>query len=186
MLPFCLLFPIKFLLKGIYGLEEDDIWSIPRWLFSAWQSLICKWDASPCCMKPSIKFLLKRIYGLVEDVGWRIPRWLFSARQSLICKWDDFSFFWVSNKFLLKGIYGLEEVVWKTPKRLFSAWPSFVSKWNVGSIYESFFGLKHPIKFLLMRTYGLEFSTWPSYVSEWNESLPSLFLAWRIQAIFLL
>ena len=24
------------------------------------------------------------------------------------------------------------------------------------SIYESLFGLKHPIKFLLMRTYGLE------------------------------
>ena len=78
------------------------------------------------------------------------------------------------NKFLLKRIYGLEEVVWKIPRRLFSAWSSFVSKWNERSIYEYLFGLKHPIKFLLMRTYGLEedvvrqisrllFSSWPSW-----------------------
>ena len=60
------------------------------------------------------------------------------------------------NKFLLKRIYGLEKVVWKIPKRLFSAWPSFVSKWNERSIYESFFGLKHPITFLLIKTYSLE------------------------------
>ena len=60
------------------------------------------------------------------------------------------------NKFLLKRIYGLEEVVWKILRRLFIAWPSFVSKWNERSIYESLFGLKHPIKFLLMRTYGFE------------------------------
>ena len=65
--------PIKFLLKRIYGLEDDDVQRIPRWLFSARQSFICKWDdfsisESPCCMKPSIKFLLKRMYGLEEDV----------------------------------------------------------------------------------------------------------------------
>ena len=35
---------IKFLLKRIYGLEEDVGWRIPRWLFSARQSLVCKWD----------------------------------------------------------------------------------------------------------------------------------------------
>ena len=34
----------KFLLKRIYGLEDDDVWIIPGWLFSARQSLICKWD----------------------------------------------------------------------------------------------------------------------------------------------
>ena len=34
----------KFLLKIIYGLEDDDGWRIPRWLFSARQSLVCKWD----------------------------------------------------------------------------------------------------------------------------------------------
>ena len=34
----------KFLLKRIYGLEDDDGWRIPRWLFSARQSLVCKWD----------------------------------------------------------------------------------------------------------------------------------------------
>ena len=59
-------------------------------------------------------------------------------------------------KFLLKRICGLEGVVWKIPRRLFGAWPSFVSEWNERSISESIFGLKHQIKFLLMRTYGLE------------------------------
>ena len=32
----------------------------------------------------------------------------------------------------------------------------FVSEWNERSIYESIFGLRHQIKFLLMRSYGLE------------------------------
>ena len=84
------------------------------------------------------------------------------------------------KNFLLKRIYGLEEVVWKIPKRLFSAWPSFVSKWNERSIYESFFGLKPPITFLLIRTYGLEedgvwqisrllFSSWPSWYLIYSE-----------------
>ena len=35
---------IKFLLKRIYSLEENVGWWIPRWLLSAKQSLICKWD----------------------------------------------------------------------------------------------------------------------------------------------
>ena len=78
------------------------------------------------------------------------------------------------NKFLLKRIYGLEEVVWKIPRRLFSAWPSFVSELNERSIYESLCGLKHPIKFLLIRTYSLKedvvwkisrllFKSWPPW-----------------------
>ena len=67
----CLKPSIKFLLKRIYGLEEDVGWRIQKWLFSARQSLICKWDDysyfwGSCCPKPSIKFLLKRIYGLEE------------------------------------------------------------------------------------------------------------------------
>ena len=33
----------KFLLKRIYGLEDVG-GRIPRWLFSAWQSLVYKWD----------------------------------------------------------------------------------------------------------------------------------------------
>ena len=71
------------------GLEDDDVRRIPRWLFSAKQSLIangmvlaiferkCGWriqdfiySESPCCMMPPIKFLLKRIYGL-EEVVWK-------------------------------------------------------------------------------------------------------------------
>ena len=83
------------------------------------------------------------------------------------------------NKFLLKRIYGWE-VFGKIPRRLFSAWSSFVSKWNERSIYQSLFGLKHPIKFLLMRTYRLEedfvwqisrllFSSWPSWYLIYSE-----------------
>ena len=44
----------------------------------------------------------------------------------------------------------------KIPRRLFSAEPSFVSEWNERSISKSLFGLTHPIKFLPVRTYGLE------------------------------
>ena len=83
-------------------------------------------------------------------------------------------------KFLLKRICGLEEAVWKIPWRLFSACQSFVSERNERSI----FGLTHPIKFLLMRTYGLEvdavwrisrllFSSW----STWYLIKMSLFWA---------
>ena len=52
----------------------------------------------------------------------------------LISEWDDFIYsespccMMHLNKFLLKRIYGLEEVIPKMPRRLFSAWPSFVSK----------------------------------------------------------
>ena len=110
---------------------------------------------------------------------------LLSAGQSLICKWDAISQSQCcrtpSIRYLLKVIYGLEEVVWKIPKRLFSAWPSLVSGWNERSISKSLFGLKHPVKFLLIRTYSLEegvfwrierwlFSGWPpSLISEWND-----------------
>ena len=82
--PICLLPPIKFLLKMIYGFEDDVVWRIPRWLlFSARQSLICKWDdfsysESPCCLTHPIKLLLETLYGL-EDVVWRISRCLFSS-----------------------------------------------------------------------------------------------------------
>ena len=90
---------IKFLLKRIYGLEDVG-WRISRWLFSARQSLICKWDEFSyfwvsMLLGASHQVYAQKIYGLEDDV-WRIPRWLFSARQSLVCKWDDFSNFWVS------------------------------------------------------------------------------------------
>ena len=44
----------------------------------------------------------------------------------------------------------------RIPRWLFNAWPSLISEWNERSIYESLFSLKHPIKFLLIRTYSLE------------------------------
>ena len=97
-----------------------------------------------------------------------------------------------SIRFLLKRIYGLEEVVWKIPRRLFSAWPSLVSEWNERSISESHFCLTNPIKFLLMRTYSLEedivwrisrwlFSWWPSLISE--QILVSI-LPWILPSVF--
>ena len=51
---------IKFLLKRIHG-WEDVGWRIPRWLISAWPSLMCEWGAFSCseslyCRKPFIKF----------------------------------------------------------------------------------------------------------------------------------
>ena len=82
--------------------------------------------------------------------------------------------------FLLKRIYGLEEIVRKIPRRLFNARQPLTSEWKKRSISKFLFGMTYPIKFLLMRTYGLEkdvvwristwlFSGWPSFISEWND-----------------
>ena len=62
---------------------------IPGWLFSARQSLVCKWDNWNY-------FWVSMLHETFHQVGWIIPGWLFSTRQSLICKWDDLSYFWVS------------------------------------------------------------------------------------------
>ena len=72
------------------------------------------------------------------------------------------------------------EKLFENLRRLFSAWPSLVSEWNERSISKSLFGLSHPIKFLLIRTYSLEeevvwriprwlFSWWTSLISGWND-----------------
>ena len=63
--------PIKFLLKRIYGLEDDDVWIIPRWLLSAWPSSMCRWDdcsysQSLCCLTHPTMFMLNRMYGMEE------------------------------------------------------------------------------------------------------------------------
>ena len=42
--PYCWNPSIKFLIKRIYGLEEDAVWRIRRWLFTAGPSLMCEWD----------------------------------------------------------------------------------------------------------------------------------------------
>ena len=69
----CMKPSIKFLLKRIYGLKEDVGLRIPRWLFSARQSLICKWDGlniseSPCCPKPSFYSKGYMVWKML--VGW--------------------------------------------------------------------------------------------------------------------
>ena len=59
--PYCWKPSIIILIKTIYGLEEDAGWNIPKWLFSAWPSLMCEWDDfcffwMPLCQKPSSSF----------------------------------------------------------------------------------------------------------------------------------
>ena len=60
-----------------------------------------------------------------------------------------------------------------------SSWSSLASKWNERNISKFLFDLIHPIKFLLMRTCGLEeevvcrisrwLFSWQSLISEWND-----------------
>ena len=126
--PCCQKPSIKFLLKRIYGLEDDDVCSVLS------NGMILAISEPLFCRKPSINFLLTRIYGwkmlfeefhdgclmlglwhlygMISDflcilsvccLQWNFcsrgnivsktmfeefRRWLFSARQSLICKWD--------------------------------------------------------------------------------------------------
>ena len=118
----------------------------------------------------------------IEYVGWK-RRCLKNKKMSV----NFLTIFFESPgcmmhpiKFLLKRIYGFEEVVWKIPRRLLSAWPSLISEWNKWSIFKSLSGLTYPIKFLLMRRYGLVedfvwrisrwlFSGWPTMITEWND-----------------
>ena len=103
-----------------YGLVEDVVWRMSRWLLSAWPSLVSEcylFNIFPIWLMHTIKFSRKRIYGL-EYVVWRIWRWLFSAQPFLICAWDEFGFSESPNclihpiKFLLVTIYELGDVVW--------------------------------------------------------------------------
>ena len=86
---------IRFLFKRIYRLEED-VWKIPRRLFSAWPSLVSEWNErsiskSQFGLTNPIKFLLIWTYGLEEEVVWRISIWLLSGWTSLISEWNDLS-----------------------------------------------------------------------------------------------
>ena len=56
-----------------YGLEEDVVNKILRWLFSGWPTLIPPWknlSSFPFlfALKTPINFMLKRKYGLEKDV----------------------------------------------------------------------------------------------------------------------
>ena len=131
----CLLPLIKVLLKRIYGLEDDDVWRKSRWLCSARQSLICNLDDISyfwVCMLPEAfhqfsaqedirlgrRCWWKKQNGcLVLGNLWYLNRMISAFSESPCCRKP-------SIKFLLKRIYGLEEVIWKMPWRLFSAWPS--------------------------------------------------------------
>ena len=119
---------IDFLIKRIYGLEEDVSWRIPRWLYSAWPSLMWEWgDFSyfwvSILPEAFHQFFDQENIWFEEDVGWIIPRWMFSAWPSLTCDWDDICYFWVAIlseaflEFLLKRIYGLEvDGGWRIPR----------------------------------------------------------------------
>ena len=127
-LEFCVTYllaaPIKFLLKRIYGLEDDDVWIIPRWLFSAWPSSMCGWgDCSysewVCCLTHPTMFMLNR------NIGWKRcclknKQCLLSSWPSLISEWNDF-------------IYSSLHVAWCLPS-------SFCSRENIfwKKLFENF------------------------------------------------
>ena len=99
--PYCEKPPINFLIKKIYGSEEDVGWRIPGGCIvhsHLWCEnwLILAFSESLYCRKPPTNFLITSIYSLEEDVGWWISRWLFSAWPSLKSEWGDFSYFLVS------------------------------------------------------------------------------------------
>ena len=148
---------------------QEDIWFWRCWLKNSKMAvyyIAIFWYVSwmiLAILSLHVALRLPSSFCLRQYMGWKM---LFEEYQDaslvLISEWSDFIYSvspcWMmhSNKFLLKRIYGFKEVVWKMPRGLFSAWTSFVSEWNERNNYESLFGLKRPIKFLLMRTCSLE------------------------------
>ena len=164
---------------------------IPRWLFSARQSLIGKCNDLSyfwVSMYPEafLKCLLQRKYSLKEDVGWRIPRWLFSALSSLCVNGIIFA---NSESYMLPEAFHsvftqeniwFERSWWKNTKMavkgmaIFSVWMGLIS------YSESPYYQKSSIKFLNKRIYALEEdvgrrisrcldSAWKSLMCEWGD-----------------
>ena len=128
---------------------------------------------------------------------WKLSIWLVTsscivlmiqatlALYDILMEW--FQLFCVSYMPAASHKVSVQENIWvgrsclkKSKNTVLIAWPSLVSEWNERSISKSLFGLTHPIKFLLMRTYGLEEDVvliisrwlligWPSSISEWND-----------------
>ena len=109
--------PNEFLLKRIYGLEENVGWRIPKWLFNAGSSFIIlmEWFQLLC-----VTYLPAASHQVSaqEDI-WFGKWWCFKnskmaviARQSLKCKWDDLSYFWVSMLLEAFNKVSAQEDIW--------------------------------------------------------------------------
>ena len=171
--------PTKFLLKRIYGLEEDVGWRIPRWwLFSARQSLICKWDDYSYFW---VSMLPEAFYQVSaqEDICFGKRCWLKNSKNGCLVLGN----LWYANgmiipisespycrklsiKFLLKRIYGLEEDVgWRIPGWLFSARQSLICKWDDFSYFwVSFFAGSLPSSF-----YSRWYMVWKKLFTKFQE-----------------
>ena len=137
-----------------------------RWLFSAWPYSMCGWgdysySESLCCLTHPTIVILNRIYGMEE---------MLFKEQTMRVKFltiVDFE----SNDFIYLSLH----IAWCLPSSFYSrenmCWKKFFEKfqegcllhdhlWYLSGIKEAFqslfFYLIHPIKFLPMRTYGLE------------------------------
>ena len=140
---------IRFLLKRTYSVEEDVGWRIPRWLFSAWSSLMCEWDdfcqfwviqvawslpSSFCSREYMVwqKMLVEEIQDgcYVHGHLWCVNGMILAISESPYCQKH-------SINFLIKRIYGLEEDVgWRIPRWLFSAWTSLSMNGMIFAIVE--------------------------------------------------
>ena len=80
---------------------------------------------------------------------WYVNGMILAISESPCC-WKP------SIKFLLKRIYGLEDVGWRIPRWLFRTRPSLIFEWDYFSYSEFLCCLTHPIIFFLKRIYGLE------------------------------
>ena len=129
------------MLKRIYGLKEYVGWRIPKWLFCVRLSLICKWDdfsyfwvsmlpkrlPSSFCSREYIvwkKMFVEEFQdgSLVHGHCWCVNEMILASSEYPYC-WKPLI------KFLLKKIYGLEDVDWRIPRWLFSAWASLMWEW---------------------------------------------------------
>ena len=80
--PLCSMKPsIKFLIKRIYGLEEDNVWRIPKWLFSACQSSICKWHDLSYFWVSMLPEAFHQV-SAQEDIWFRKRCWLKNSKMA--------------------------------------------------------------------------------------------------------
>ena len=110
--PCCRKPSIKFLLKRIYGLEENVGWWIPRWLLSAKQSLICLLFLSLHVARSLPSSFCSRGYMVWKMLVEEFQDGCFSAWQSTVCKLDDFCYFWVSMLLEASHQNSAQEDIW--------------------------------------------------------------------------
>ena len=113
--------------------------------------------------------------SLMHGHLWCVNGVIFAISESPYCHKP-------SIKFLLKRIYGLEDVRWKIAGWLFRAWQSLICEWSDFSYFwismmpETFhqvFAQENIWFGRCWRNPRWLFSSWPSFVFEWNEIIIS-------------